>query len=532
MKKTLAILLALALLLGMVGTAAAEEDWITLRVETFDRDITGFDVTNCWQLKYAQEHFGDPNHIKLEFVSVPRWTEGEALQKALSGGTACDICVTYSISTLVQPGIDDEGIWQLDDFIAEYGPNLKAFLGEELLTYGQQDHDGDGVNEQWYIPARRISRANVGNFIREDWLKALGMEKPVNIEQLTAYLKAAKEAKLGGENTYPFAFSIYVPDPMYNVRRFTDAWVDFSQVTEEDWYAYAKNPEMLPGAKEGFRWLNSLYQEGIIPETFALTDNDQANDQALIMGYNGFFSQQPDQPWRTDKNYEIELEKNVEGAHWITVNPFQNDSLGGKTLHDKYSPAGLAVFIPKTTDEKTAIAAIKYLDWMAVPENMFAMQNGVEGINYEGLTADGIPYGVKSADQVPDENKMHAGDIVFISNGLYYGEDEEKNNAALSLPFKGYEADVIASYADSFTDSWTQISFPVAVQAETDYGAQVKSAQGKFLADVVSCPPEQFDQVYEAGLETIRNAGAAEMIEAFREAYKSGNYRGDFPGKQ
>ena len=79
MKKTLAILLSLALLLGMVGVSAAEEEWITLKVETYDREIAGLDVTNCWQLKYAQEHFGDPNHIKLEFVSFARWTEGDLL---------------------------------------------------------------------------------------------------------------------------------------------------------------------------------------------------------------------------------------------------------------------------------------------------------------------------------------------------------------------------------------------------------------------------------------------------------------------
>jgi len=223
------------------------------------------------------------------------------------------------------------------------------------------------------------------------------------------------------------------------------------------------------------------------------------------------------------------MEKNVEGAHWVTVNPFKNDSLGGKTLHDMYAPAGLSIIIPLTTNEETAIAAMKYMDWMAIPENMFAMQNGIEGINYEGLTEDGIPYGVKSADAVPDENKMHAGDICFISNGLCYGDDE-KNAAALALPFKGYEDDVVASYADALTDAWTQISFTVSIQAETDYGAAVKSAQGKFLADVVSADPEQFDAVYDAGIQDILNSGAAQMIEEFRAAYNAGNYRGVFPG--
>jgi putative aldouronate transport system substrate-binding protein len=367
----------------------------------------------------------------------------------------------------------------------------------------------------------------VGNFIRKDFLEKLGMEKPTTVEELTEYLRQVKAQNLGGENTVPFSFGIYAPDPLYNVRRFTDAWVDFSQVTEEDWFAYARNPEMLPGSKEGYRWLNTLYHEGLIPEGFA-TNDDLATDTALTQGYNGFFSMQPDQPWRTDKNYEIELEKAVPGASWTTVNPFFNASLG-KYLHDIYAPAGLSVIIPKTASEEVAIAAMKYMDWLAIPENMFAMQNGIEGINYEGLTEDGIPYGVKSADAVPDENKMHAGDICFISNGLCYGDDA-KNAAALALPFTGYEDEVVASYADSLTDAWTQISFTETVQAETDYGATVKSKQGEFLAAVVSCAPEEFDAVYDQGIQDILSVGAQEMIDGFRQAYQNGNYRGVFPG--
>ncbi len=528
MKKLISILLALTLALGLFGQVLAEDDWITLRVEAYDREITGFDVSDCWQLHYAQEHFGDPNHIKLEYVSFARWTEGDLLTNALAGGTAPDLCMTYN-GSLVQQSIDKEGIWQLDELIEDYGQNLVAFLGEELLGYGKTDHDGDGVKEQWYIPARRISVANVGNFIREDWLEALDMDKPTTVDEFTDYLRAAKDAQLAGENTMPFSFGIYAPDPMFNVRRFTDAFVDFSQVTEEDWFAYARNPEMLPGAKEGFRWLNTLYHEGLLPETFALTDNDKANDTALIMGYNGFFSQQPDQPWRTDKNYQKELEKNVPEGHWVTVNCFYNESLG-KYLHDIYAANGLSIIIPKTTDEETAIAAMKYLDWMAEPENMFMMQNGLEGINYEGISPElGIPYGVKSADAVPNENKMHAGDICFIANGLVYGDDA-KNAAALALPFAGYEEDVVASYVDALTDAWTQISFTVTVQADTDYNSTVKSKQGEFLAAVVSCAEEDFDAVFDAGLEEILASGAAQMIEGFRAAYEAGEYRGVFPG--
>ncbi len=527
MKKTLAIILALVLTLGLASSALADDSWPTLRVEVFDRDTPGLKVAEGWQAKYAQENFGDPNQINIEFVGYARWGGEEGLIAAdLAAHIAPDICITYNNNKIVDQYIEFDGLWKLNDLL-EGAPNLKAFLteeGDDLLQVGQRD----GV--QWFLNARRISRANVGIFIREDWLKELGMEKPTNIEQLTAYLEAAQEKKLGGDNTVAFPFGIYESDPMFNVRRITDAFVDFAQVSEEDWYAYSKTPEMLPGAKEGFRWLNKLYNEGIISESFALQNNDAANDTAMVMGYNGFFTGQPDQPWRTDKNYEIELEKNVPGGHWISCSPFVNESLG-KALRDIYTPAGLLIFIPKDSDEEHAKMAFKYLDWLATPENLFAMQNGTEGINYEKLNEDGIPVGVKAAADVPDENKIHAGDIAFISNGLYYGS-AEKNAAALSLPFTGYEEDVKAAYLDSMTDTWTQIGWSVPIQAVTDYEGTVRGAEAKFIADVVSCDPAEFDTVFDAGIEDIKSAGATEIIDELRANFQAGNATGTFPGNK
>ena len=532
MKKTLSLIMALVLLLSMasIPAFAEEEGWITLRVEAYDRSVAGFNVEDCWQLRYAQEHFGDPNKIKLQFVSVPRWTEGDVLTTQLGGNTAPDICMTYN-GNLVNEYITYEGLWQLDDLLDQYGANIKAFLGEDLLKFGQQDTDEDGTKEQWFLPARRLSVANVGNFIRKDWLEKLEMERPTDIASFEAYLRAAKDANLGGERTIPMQFDLYESDPLINVTRFMDAFIDFTKVTEEDWYAYSGFHEMLPGSKEGYRWLNKLYNEGLLYENFDIND-DTATDSALLNGYFGFFSMQPDQPWRTDKNYQKEMEAAVEGAEWISVNCFYNETLK-KHLHDQYAANGLSIIIPKndgaTTEEK-AIAAIKYIDWMCQPENMFALQNGVEGINYLAVTEDGIPTQVQNADAVPDEHKMHAGDICFISNGLYYGSDE-KNSAALALAFdEKYQANIVESYVHAGTDAWTQVSFSIPIQASTDYGAMVKSKQGEFLSKVVSCKPEEFDAAYDDAVQATMNTGASEIIKEQRAAYKAGEFRGTFPG--
>lgn len=526
MKKTLSAFLVLVMLIsGITMSALAEDGWITLRVEAYDRSIAGFNVEDCLQLRYIQENFGDPNKINVEFVPVSRWDEGTILTTQLAGGTAPDICLTYS-GDLVNQYIDMGGIYQLDELLAEYGSNLVAFLGDELLEYGKVDTDGDGVKEQYVIPARRISTANVGNFIRQDWLDALGMEKPTNVEELTAYLYASKEANLGGEHTYPLKFNLFPSDPLFGTIRFTDAFVDFSQVTKEDWFAYRGLHEFLPGSREGYRWLNKLYNDGILYENFALGDNTTV-DSYTVQGYFGYWSEQPDQPWRFDKNFQKEMAKVVEGSEWVPVNAMAN-IYNGDTLHDVYAANGLSIIIPGWVSEETAVAAMKYMDWMAEYENMFFLQNGVEGVNYLAVNEDGIPIKVQSTDAVPDEYKMHAGDICFIANGLYYGSPE-KNAAALALGYEGFEEKVEESYGYAYTDTWTQISFSVPIQANVDYGPMVKSKQGEFLVNVISCTPEEFDAVYDEYTQAILDTGAAQIIEEQRAAYLDGYARGTFP---
>ena len=153
----------------------ADDDWVTLNVEMYDRSIAGFNVEDCWQLHYIQENFGDPNHIKVNWIPVSRWEEGTILSTRLAGGTAPDICMTYG-TDLVQQYIDMGGIMPLDDLLAEYGQELTAFLGDEVLQYGQYDV-GDG-KEQYYLPARRIVVATQSMFIRKDWLDKLISPSP------------------------------------------------------------------------------------------------------------------------------------------------------------------------------------------------------------------------------------------------------------------------------------------------------------------------------------------------------------------
>ena len=352
------------------------------------------------------------------------------------------------------------------------------------------------------------------------------MAAPTTYAELEKYLYTAKEQNLGGEMTIPYAFNLYKEDPMFGIRRLTNAFVDFTQVSEEDWVAYYAMPEMLPGAKEGLRMLNKWYHDGILYEGFAIDGSGDLLDTYKMQGYVGFIQDQPDTPWRAADALQQELEKNVEGGRWVAVNHGQN-IYTGDYLHDVYDAAGLSIFIPGWVDEEVAIAAIKYLDWMCVYENMFFLQNGTEGVNYLNVNEDGIPVNVQPTDSVPDEYKMHAGDICFISNGLFYGSDE-KNAAALSLSYTGYEDDVKLSYVYAMTDTWTQISFTEVIPEATDYLPTVKSKQAEMVTQCIVCAPEDFDATFEKYCNATLQSGGQEIIDAYRAAYQRGAWRGSY----
>lgn len=524
MKKLLALILTLSLCAALIPMSAfaADDDWVTLRVEMYDRSLAGFDVTDCWQLHYIQENFGDPNHIKVEWVPVSRWEEGTILSTQLAGGTAPDICMTYG-TDLLQQYIDMGGILPLDDLLAEYGQNLTAFLGDNVLEYGKFDF-GDGMT-QYYLPARRIIVATQSFFIRQDWLEKLNMEVPTTEEELYAYLKACKEQNLGGEYTIPYSSDLYSADPFYGWIYQMDAAIDYSQVTEEDWVSYHKFHYLLPGAKEALRTMNKYFNEGLVTDYFGMENSDQTKSDR-IMGYCGFFINNWDAPWRMEDALQVEMAKNVEGARWIACDPLS--TADGKKLHEVYTAAGQAIFIPSWVSEETAIAAVKYLDWMSLPESLFALQNGVQGQNYTTVDENGIPTDRKNINDTDDAYKLHATDGAPISNGYFFGSDE-LNYAATAMDFAGYEDDVTQSLVVANEGAYEPISFTRVIQSRIDYGPTVISKEAELLVQCVTCKPENFDSVFEQYTQAILDQGGQQIIDEQRAAYQEGAFRGTYP---
>jgi len=523
MKKTLALFLALAMILGCMPAALADDGWITLRVECFDRNAAGFNVEDCMQLRYVQEHFGDPNKIKVEFVSVSRWEETAILNTLLAGQTAPDLCMTYD-GSLMQTYIDMGGVYPMDELLETYGQNVKNFLGEGCLMYGINAEDGVRYN----LVARRLNVGMLGVFVRGDWLAQLNMEIPTTRQQWIDYLYAARDAKLGGDITLPYAFGFYEANPLWGNSLLVNSYLDWENISEELYLVAGQYKEVLPGAKEAYRLLNQFYHDGIINPDYPLDATDDSNNQKFYLGQVGTKIATYDDPYRADQAYQQEMSKNVPGAYWVPANCMTNKD--GYTFHSVYAANGLNIFIPGWVEDEVAVAAMKYLDWMAQPENMFFLQNGVEGVNYEKLNEDGIPVGVKATSDVPDEYKMHAGDVCFLANGSYF-DTPEKVAASVALAYAGFEEYVAQAYADQLVDALPGSYCGITIQAETDYAGMVTQKEGEFLTNVITCPADKFDETYDYWLQQILDSGLQQILDERTEAYRNGYLTGVYPAQ-
>jgi len=520
--RILALALVLCLSIGLIPAGAVAEDWVTLRVEMYDRSTAGFNVEDCWQLRYIQKNFGDPNHIKVQWVPVSRWEEGTILNTQLAGGTAPDICMTYG-NDLVQQYIDMGGLLPLDDLLDKYGQDLKEFLGQSVLQYGQFDV-GDGL-QQYYLPARRIIVATQTSYIRKDWLEKLNMDVPTNIEELYAYFKAAKEQNLGGAITVPCSGDLYSADPFYGWIYQMDAFIDWSQVSEEDFVAYHDFHYLLPGAKEAIRWMNKFFNEGLVTDYFGIENSEQTKNYR-VNGYEGFWTGNWDVAWRMEDSYQQDMEKNVPGSAWIACDPYKPES--GTTPHETYTAAGQCIFIPSWVDNETAVAAIKYLNWMSHAENLFALQNGEMGHNYTKVDENGIPLDLKNIGDTEDEYKIHQTDGAPICNGFFYGSDE-LNYAASANAYPGYEDEVAKSLVIANDGGYEPVSFTRTVQPRIDYGTMVISKEAELLVQTVTCKPEEFDAKWDEYTKAILDVGGQQIIDDQRAAYQEGAYRGFYP---
>jgi putative aldouronate transport system substrate-binding protein len=487
---------------GESAPAAGQPAEIT--VEVFNRGTDGgrSDPTNNNWTKWIQEKVLKEENIKVTFLSIPRTEEMPALTNLMAAGTPPDIGLIYTESWAAQYR-DLGGLYDMAPQAEALLPDLKKFLGPDQALPGRDlmyRYRVDG--KLFYIPARRANVAHRGTFIRKDWLDKLSLPLPKTTQQFYEALKAFKEKDPGGIGSARVIPITSNKGTWFQFGNLTESFVDPDISDRDRWVnTIADRNYLYPGYKEGVRFLNKMYNEGLIDPDFPLQAADDPVWDLIKSGRVGAYSHNWDQVYRDSPGMLRDLQKNVPGALLVPIDPFTNAK--GITYKSAHDAVGVLYFIPASS--KNPLAAMRYLNWLARDENRLFLQIGPEGIVHDMV--NGIPR-IKPGAGLWIQNSPQNIDYTVMINGLDLG-DPEKSAQAMAFSYTVDPQLIVDAYAMSMANARPLPVVPdITLTAAGPYVQTLQDKGDILMAEAITCPVSQFDRVWDAGIADWLASGA------------------------
>jgi putative aldouronate transport system substrate-binding protein len=442
--------------------------------------------------------------------------------------------------------IDAEAMIDLTDLIEEHAPNLKKVYGEYMdrLAFSNEDKSIYVVPSNAAVNQTSFD-SGAGFEIQHEVLKELGYPEVKTLQDYENVLQTYydKHPTIDGQPTIPLTLD-------------ADDWRIMITVTNPAFFAtgasddgeYYINPETFeaqlhykrPEEKEYFRWLNHMYNIGLLDKNTFVQKSDQYKAKIASGRVLGLI----DQEWGyADAENSLKSSGKPEKsyAHFpVTLSEEYVDH----SFQDTGFMSGWGVGI--TTSAKDPVRAIKFLDYLASDEGQVLLNWGIEGKHYN--VVDGkrvIPADVldKKMNDNSNFNKTtgiglytalsaHYGDGVLDPTGNYYTTNfPEQIVASYSEPeketLKAYNAttwkDLWPSEKDMPVKPWGA-AWNISVEEGTKYSVTFQKTQDiirKRIPEAILSTPEKFDAVYDGMLAELDKAGAVEMEAEYTEYVKA-----------
>lgn len=485
---------------------------VTIQIPVYDRAFEGWDVEKNYYTEWIQKNFGDQYNITVEYVAIGRTTEVADYMQLLAAGNAPDIIFHYDMPQAVN--YYSEGAMQALDLeeIAYYAPTYYGNMKDVISEYGQLD----GQN-MFFFASRNAIYYNWVTLIRQDWLDTVNKSMPTNLDELNEVAAAWKDAGLGTLGgslltksfTYDYAFRGESVDPV-ELALYSD--LNVAPLTWESSKAYLKN-------------LNYEYNNGLIDPEFYLKSEDADVKAAFVAGKTGTYS------FYISSSTDVisSLLANDPNAKLSVLSGTGGVPEGSQPYYYQYPPYGMIMGMnTKTTAEERA-AVWMFLEWMSQKDNLFFLQNGVEGENYN-LDANGVAIPVADfAGESKRSNNNNKDYWCLVQEVVDYGDDELNYQANLtSLAPAGYEYLVEEAY--NYTKETAPYGLINAIYTKTlestsEYSADLNALWQELYVDLATCSPEEFDARYEKACQEYLDAGYQEILDEKQSLIDAGDYK-------
>ncbi|WP_044479432.1 ABC transporter substrate-binding protein [Paenibacillus antibioticophila] len=448
-----------------------------------------------------------------------------------SGDVPDFIFAKGSLSKLVDAGL----IMDMTDLIEKHAPNIKKILGDNMnrMKYSNEDPSIYQITTNMGVDQQSFD-ATGGFEIQQRVLKEFGYPEIRTVKDFEDILRKYKEKypETDGQPTIPLTLNaddwkimITVTNPAFLTTGAPDDGEYYVNPETYEAQLHYKRPE----EKEYFRWLNHMYNEGLLDKETFVQKDDQYKAKIASGRVLGLISQE----WEyQDGENALKAAGKDEYtyAHFpVTLNEdyvdhsFQSAGLDG---------SGIAI----TTACKDPVRLIKFLDWLASDEGQVLMNWGIEGKHYN------VENGVRVVPQEIQDRKVNdannfnkeSGISLYRAFTVYYGDgvkDPSGNYYTTNFPEQivaGYteaEKETLAAYgATTWKDLFPQESdfepkewgalYNMPVPTDGDYQVIYQKTQDiirKRIPEAVLAKPDQFDKVFDDFLAELDKAGAKEM---------------------
>ena len=505
---------------GMEGWEPFAEN-VTLTIPVYDRGAAGVpDVTNNYWTKWIQENFGDVYNITVEFEPITRTDVLTSYNMLATVGELPTILMEYDFDKLAEWG--DKGYlieYDLDEF-ARIAPTYY----ERMVELDQIKYTELNGSRYFVLAERPYFNATYTSitWYRQDWLEELGYtEWPATWdEQKEIYQRLIDEGycqyPLGGEMINGVG-----SDKNYEFRTYPQ--------DELEWAMYGdyQIPALSTDAqREWLRRENEKYNLGFFnPEYYV---RDAETNKADFVSGNMF------QLWGyTSANVDFltafyEQNPNGKIGMFITKDAVVDEKYGSVNAFRPWDPFGMMIGFSSQATEDEVKAAMMYMEWMTQEDVLFTMQWGVEGKNFE-YGEDGNPVSLAEADPEYTQGFSNSKDywcVTIESRSLGSVEADMAAVAPAGLPVD-YTQDIIDNYyglvkvyEKGYANS--DCKFAVVIKASSELQQSLCELYAEYRDQLVTCPPDQFDALYDELSQKYLDAGYQEVVNERREAYEAG----------
>jgi putative aldouronate transport system substrate-binding protein len=500
------------------STSTGSGSAASITVEVFDRGTDGgkTDPTTTAWTNWIKEKVLKDENIRISFIPVSRGSEEPEIIARMAAGNAPDICYTYSMDTVRSWGMQG-GVYDLAPYVDTVLTDMEKMMGDDPAIPGQNLiwHSRDIDTGALYgISNKYFYTASHNTFIRKDWLDKLSLPAPKTTQEFYDTMVAFKNnaARLGVDRVVPFLTTNDIRWQAYNIFL---SFMDPNLSARERWVnTVAERQLLVPGVKEALRFLNKMFNEGLIDQDFPLYSGDAEPSNLMKSGIVGAFQHNWDHPYRQNLQIQTELEKNIPGAKYIPIDCFTN-SAGLTPKRSSSAAGGLIFFIPKSA--KNPEAALRYANWLCRYENYHFLQFGNLGVNHE--IVNGVPKSL-SATGPWIQNSGGNIDYTMSING-YAMQTPEETSKVLAFSYPGIPAEeIIEAYRISSLNAKPEPFVPTTILSIAPIRQVLVTKESVLCVSLVRAKPADFDRVWDEGIKDWLSSGAQTVIDEQRAKYR------------